>query len=77
MPAEVLARVFEPFYTTKGSAQATGLGLAFVQTIVAERGGFVRVESEPDVGTAFSVYLPRVTNGAYEEIAGAAARKSA
>jgi signal transduction histidine kinase len=73
MPAEVLARVFEPFYTTKGSAHATGLGLAFVETIVAERGGFIRVESEPGVGTTFRVYLPC----AHEERSGAAGQRSA
>ena len=77
MPAEVLARAFEPFYTTKGAAQATGLGLAFVQTIVIERGGFVRVESEPDVGTTFRVYLPCVTGGAREGRSAATRQKSA
>ena len=77
MSAEVMARVFEPFYTTKGSAQATGLGLTFVQTIVAQRGGFVRVDSEPGVGTTFRVYLPRVAGDAREASAGVAAQKLA
>lgn len=56
-PAE-LPRVFEPFYTTKGSGKGTGLGLAIARNIVLEHGGSIRLESEPGRGTAALVELP-------------------
>jgi hypothetical protein len=56
MPPEVLARVFEPFYTTK--KDGTGLGLSTVYGIVQQSGGFVSVKSSPERGSTFRVYLP-------------------
>lgn len=56
MPPEVLARIFEPFYTTK--ERGTGLGLAYARRVVAEHGGTIRCESERDRGTSFTVWLP-------------------
>jgi two-component system, cell cycle sensor histidine kinase and response regulator CckA len=59
MPPEVLARVFEPFYTTKGLGKGTGLGLSTVYGIVGRIGGRVLVESEVGKGTIFRVLLPQ------------------
>jgi signal transduction histidine kinase len=57
---DVLAHIFEPFYTTKTNSprSGTGLGLAIVYFVVKEHGGVVKVESKVGVGTTFRVYLP-------------------
>ena len=58
IPAEVLPHIFEPFYTTKGVGQGTGLGLATVYGIVEQHRGVMQVESGSDRGTRFCVALP-------------------
>jgi signal transduction histidine kinase/CheY-like chemotaxis protein len=59
IPAEVLHRIFDPYFTTKPIGTGTGLGLAVVHGIVSKHGGVVSVESTEGVGTSFSIFLPR------------------
>jgi two-component system, cell cycle sensor histidine kinase and response regulator CckA len=58
MDDETRRRAFEPFFTTKAEKEGSGLGLSSVYGTVAQSGGFVLLETEVDVGTTFSLYLP-------------------
>jgi two-component system, cell cycle sensor histidine kinase and response regulator CckA len=57
---EVLPKIFEPFFTTKEQSKGTGLGLSVVYGVVKSHDGYLGVESEIGIGTAFTIHLPRI-----------------
>ena len=60
---ENLGRVFDPFFTTKGSDRGSGLGLSICFAIVRQHGGEIWAESQPDIGSCFTVSLPLENTG--------------
>jgi CheY-like chemotaxis protein len=62
MDEETLSHIFEPFFTTKDQDKGTGLGLSTTYGIVQQHGGKIVVESKPDEGSVFHLWLP-VTSG--------------
>lgn len=61
IPPETMARVFDPFFTTKDPGAGSGLGLAISLTLAEAMGGALTVESKPDAGSRFRLWLPRRT----------------
>jgi len=59
MSPEAQAHLFEPFFTTKGATKGTGLGLSTVYGIIRQCSGHIIVETEPNNGTTFEIFLPR------------------
>ena len=56
---ETQKHIFEPFFTTKETGKGTGLGLSTVWGVVNQSGGYVRLKSERNQGTTFTIYLPK------------------
>jgi two-component system, sensor histidine kinase and response regulator len=58
IPAEVLPKIFQPYFTTKGPREGTGLGLNIVQRLIKEGNGALHVRTQTGEGTTFTIYLP-------------------
>lgn len=74
MPPDVLAKIFEPYFTTKDVGKGTGLGLASAYGTIKQMGGFIFADSVVGRGTTFRIYLPRYIPSEAEEKALLAAR---
>jgi two-component system, cell cycle sensor histidine kinase and response regulator CckA len=76
MDPETRSRLFEPFFTTKAPGGGSGLGLATVYGAIKQADGHVTVYSQPNCGTIFEVYLPRVKEAIAEPVRKGSAKGS-
>jgi two-component system cell cycle sensor histidine kinase/response regulator CckA len=67
MPDEVRRHAFEPFFSTKGGMEITGLGLSTAYGIVTQSGGQILADSEPGSGTRFHIYVPSAESSSVSE----------
>src|SRR5947199_79503 len=72
IPAAMLDKVFNPFFTSKGPGKGTGLGLSMVYGFIKQSAGHIRIYSEEGHGTTIRMYLPPGSEGAVAPLSGAA-----
>ena len=65
---EIMDRIFDPFFTTMEKGEGTGMGLSVVHGIIKSLGGTVTVDSEPDIGSTFDVFIPAIESEATLEL---------
>ncbi len=74
MTAKVIEKIFDPYFSTKQTG--SGLGLAITHSIIIKHGGYILAESQPEVGTTFTIYLPAAEPGEVDRQEAAELRKS-
>ncbi|MDC7232827.1 MAG: cache domain-containing protein [Spirochaetales bacterium] len=68
MDMTTVAKIFNPFFTTKKKGEGSGLGLSMVYNIIKQHDGFIDVYTEPDVGTNMKIFLPALSQDEIEEM---------
>ncbi|MCF8074788.1 MAG: response regulator [Desulfotignum sp.] len=61
IPPDIIGSIFEPYFTTKGPGEGTGMGLAMVKGIIESYHGHIAVDSQLEKGTEFTIYLPKIS----------------